>query len=126
MAVGLACYDYFRLKRDEGVFLQEALKNKVSIQSHIPLTVDEIDQITKSVDEFMNEYKLPGGGQYSYTILVEQKLNNSLKIVVNPEETGDIGNIVLYARRTNDIWQLDPRGGPWCSSLEEFEQGDCL
>lgn len=104
---------------------QDLLQNNISVISKIVISDSEKDQIAKSVDAFMNEYKLPQGVQNSYTLSIEKRLNESIEIIVNPGETGDTGNIIIHARKTDGVWRVDPSGGPWCT-LEEFEQRNCF
>jgi hypothetical protein len=98
--------------------------NKVAIVTRIPLEAFEIMQLASATDRFMNEYKLPKGVQSSYDLLIDKRLNNSIRIVVNESKEGDDGNVVLYASRVNEVWTLDPNAGPWCT-LEEFDKKEC-
>lgn len=102
----------------------ENIKNYVTLTNKAQIPESEKDQLVISVDEFMTEYKLPKGVENSYSVSIEKILNDSVQIIVNQGEEGDLGNIVIYARKANGTWQVDPEGGPWCT-LEEFDNGDC-
>jgi hypothetical protein len=108
-------------KNTEESFLQ----NKITLTSNVNITDLEKEQIKKSVDFFMSEYKLPKSVPSSYKILVENILNDSIKIIVNQFETGDAGNVVIYARKINGVWQVDSNSGPWCT-LETFSDKTCI
>ena len=119
-AIGLVLY-YSVSKNTEQGFLQ----NNVIVTSKVVLTSFEKEELVKSVDAFMNEYKLPQGVQNSYTLSIEKSLNDAIEMIVNPGEKGDTGNIIIYARKIHGVWQVDPNGGSWCT-LEEFEQKKCF
>lgn len=102
-----------------------SLQNEITFASKINITKIEKEQIEKSVDLFMNEYKLPKGVKNSYKISVESILNDSVKIIVNEFEIGDAGNVVIYARKINNTWEVDPKSGPWCT-LETFSDRTCF
>ncbi|MES2213577.1 MAG: hypothetical protein V4473_01920 [Patescibacteria group bacterium] len=106
------------LKKDQNTF-----KNQVVVTSKVSLTDLERGQIEKSVDEFMNEYKLPKGVQNSYTFSIEKRLNDSIQIIVDADVENN--TVVLYARKTNYFWQVDPSAGPWCT-LESFDDKSCF
>ncbi|MFA6270057.1 MAG: hypothetical protein WC657_02500 [Candidatus Paceibacterota bacterium] len=101
------------------------IQNNITLTSKVSLSSSEKEQILDSVDGFINEYKLPKGIQNTYKILIEKQLNESIRIVVNPGEEGEVGNLIIYARRVNNVWRVDPNGGPWCT-LEEFDQQQCF
>ena len=100
------------------------LQNDVTITSKVPLAISEIEQLATSVDAFMNEYKLPKGVPNSYTLSIEKRLGNAVEVFVSPGENGDSDHYVIQARKTDNVWQVDPNGGPWCT-LEAFEQKTC-
>ena len=101
------------------------IKNEVTLTSKVNnLSEKEKEELKNSVDSFMNEYKLPKGVQNSYTLSIEKRKNDAIEMVVNKGEEGDLGNIVIHARKVDGVWQVDPSGGPWCT-LEQFESGDC-
>lgn len=111
--------------KEQGTLIDANIQNKITLTSKVDLSSAEKDQISKSVDGYMNEYKLPKGIQNSYIISIEKRLNESIRIVVNPGDEGDFGNIIIYARKIGGTWQVNPSGGPWCT-LEEFDSGECL
>jgi hypothetical protein len=99
--------------------------NKIIAVYKADLTVLEKDQVMRSVDAFMNAYKLPHGDfQNTYTLLVERRLNDVMLVITDPEQPKNDTHATLYLRKANDIWSVDPSGGPWCT-LEEFERNDC-
>ncbi len=102
----------------------DQIKNEIALSSKIELSDTEKDQLKNSVDDFMNEYKLPKGVQNSYALSIEKRKNDAVEMVVNKGEEGDLGNIVIHARKVGGVWQVDPSGGLGCT-LEEFEGGDC-
>jgi hypothetical protein len=104
---------------------QSQIKNEITLTSKVSnLSETEKDQLKSSVDDFMNEYKLPKGIQNSYALSIEKRKNDAVEMVVNKGEEGDLGNIVIHARKVGGVWQVDPSGGLGCT-LEEFEGGDC-
>ncbi len=105
--------------------VQNTFQNNVAIRSKVVLPMVEQEQLVKSVDAFMGEYKLPKGVQNSYTLSIEKRLDDAIEMIVNPGEEGDIGSIVIHARKTNNVWQVDTSGGPWCT-LETFEDKSCF
>lgn len=113
-------------KEDNLATEQEAqIKNEVTVTSKVSnLSEKEKEELKSSVDAFMNEYKLPKGVPNSYTLSIEKMKNDAIEMVVNPLREGDLGNIVIHARKVDGVWQVDPSGGPWCT-LEQFESGDC-
>ena len=104
---------------------QNYIPNKVTVVNNVSLSVKEQEGLLKSVDEYMNEYKLPKGVENSYKIFIESRLNNSIKIEINPEDKYWDSRTTIYARKTNNVWQVDPGSGPWCT-LEEFDREECF
>lgn len=112
-------------KKDNLATKQETqIKNVITLTSNIELSDTEKEELKNSVDAFMNEYKLPKGIQNSYALSIEKRKNDAVEMMVNKGEEGDLGNIVIHARKVGGVWQVDPSGGPWCT-LEQFEGGDC-
>jgi hypothetical protein len=99
--------------------------NQIIIKSKIALTPAEIEQVIESVDEYMNEYKLPKGVQNVYTISIEESNSAAMKIVFNPEEKQAAANNILYARKTNNKWAVDANAGPRCPTLKAFIEDSC-
>ncbi len=99
--------------------------NKINAIYRVSLSDLEKDQVVKSVDAFMNEFKLPKGDfQNSYTLLVERRLKDAMRVVTDPEQTKNDTHAIIYLRKVEGIWQVDRNAGPWCT-LEEFEQRNC-
>ena len=114
-------------KEDNLATKQESqIKNVITLSEveGIELSDIEKEELKNSVDAFMNEYKLPKGISNSYDISVEKRKNDAIEMVVNKGEEGDLGNIVIHARKVGGVWQVDPSGGLGCT-LEQFESGDC-
>lgn len=103
---------------------QIQIKNEITLTSNIELSDIEKEQLKNSADSFMNEYKLPKGVPNSYDISIEKRKNDAVEMIVNKGEEGDLGNIIIHARKVGGVWQVDPSGGLGCT-LEEFEGGDC-
>lgn len=104
---------------------KEVFHNKVEFTTKVTLTDLEKEQLIKSVDGFMNEYKLPKGVQNSYRFDIEKRLNDSIQILVNLGQEQDSENIIIHARKINNVWEVDPNGGPWCT-LENFDDKTCF
>ena len=99
--------------------------NKIDAIYKVSLSDLEKDQVLKSVDAFMNEFKLPKGSfQNSYTLRVERRLNDALMVITDPEQKENDTHAIIYLRKIGAIWEVDKNAGPWCS-LEEFEQHKC-
>ncbi len=128
LASGVFTYTYTNKNtsdRDNLTVEQKAqIKNEITLTSNIELSDIEKEQLKNSVDTFMNEYKLPKGVPNSYDISIEKRKNDAVEMIVNKGEEGDLGNIIIHARKVGGVWQVDPSGGPWCT-LEQFEGGDC-
>ena len=99
--------------------------NKINTIYKVELSSQEKDQVTKTVDAFMNDFKLPKGDfQNSYTLEVAQRLNDTLMVITDPEQKENDTHAIIYLRKTAGVWQVDRNAGPWCS-LEEFERNNC-
>lgn len=99
--------------------------NKIIVIYKVGLTDTEKEQVLKSVDTFMNKYKLPrSNSQNSYTLLIEKRLNDALEVITDPEQLKNDAHTIIYLRKINSLWQVDQNAGPWCT-LEEFEQHNC-
>lgn len=99
--------------------------NKINTVYKVSLSDLEKEQVVKSVDEFMNEYKLPQGDfQNSYTLMVETRIKDAMKVVTDPEQPKNDTHAIIYLRKIDNAWQVDKNSGPWCT-LEEFEQNNC-
>jgi len=131
----IAVYFIYNQTQDLGPIVFKRNSSQTTSQNHTPNKIDAIykaslsdtekEQVVKSVDAFMNEFKLPRGDfQNSYTLLVERRLNDTLKVVTDPEQAKNDTHAILYLRKVNDVWQVDENAGPWCT-LEEFEQRNC-
>ena len=104
---------------------EELTNNQIIITSQVAFMIPEIQQIVKSVDGFMNQYKLPKEVQNVYTISIVERKNDAIKIIIDPKEKDALYNNVLYARKTNAEWAVDANAGPWCASLKTFEENNC-
>lgn len=100
------------------------IPNKVTTESNIMLTESEKETLLKSVDGYMNEYRLPKGVENSYEVLIDSRLNDSIKILINPKDKYSDSKTTVYARKINNIWTVDSKSGPWCT-LADFDSGEC-
>ncbi|MBI5530122.1 MAG: hypothetical protein HY918_01330 [Candidatus Doudnabacteria bacterium] len=99
--------------------------NKIDVVDKTNLPAGEKDQVTKAVDDFMNQYKLPHSEtQNAYVLQIEKRLNDALEVKTDPDKAKSDTNTTIYLRKTNNQWEVDKTAGPWCT-LEEFEQNNC-
>lgn len=94
--------------------------NEITFASQVELTEKDKAELIKSVDDFMNEYKLPQGVPNSYLIRVERRLGDAVEMNVSFGESA-----ILHAEKKDGVWQVDPNGGPWCT-LETFVDKTCF
>jgi hypothetical protein len=99
-------------------------KNEITFTSQTTLDQKENVEIIKSVDDFMNEYKLPKGVDNFYEISVEKRAADSIEIFVTFGEENNKESAIIYAEKTNGVWNVDPNAGPWCT-LETFANKTC-
>lgn len=104
--------------------VQQQISNNITAVYKVEMSEEEKQQVTSGVDAFMREYKLPKGMSSAYTLQVDSKLNNALKVLTNPESPESDFHATLYLRKVNGTWAVDQNAGPWCT-LEQFEQGKC-
>ncbi len=104
---------------------ENAFDNQVTIVSKVDISWSERDQLAKSVDQFMNEYKLPKGVQNTYSMTIEKRLNDSIEISTMVLGAGADDSVVIFAKKTSGVWQVDPNGGPWCT-IETFDNNTCF
>ncbi|MBL8030053.1 MAG: hypothetical protein JNN11_02295 [Candidatus Doudnabacteria bacterium] len=102
----------------------QAIKNQITIVDSVGLEAAEKNEIKAEVDVYMNKYKLPKDIENVYTIQIQSRINNALKVETNPGEQPDDFRSILYLRNVNGVWRLDESAGPECA-FELFERGEC-
>jgi len=100
-------------------------KNDITFRGQVNLTEKDKAELIKSVDDFMNEYKLPKGVPTPYLIRVERRLGDAVEIDVSFGEDDYTESATLHAEKISGVWQVDPNGGPWCT-LETFVDKTCF
>ncbi len=117
----LGALAYWYAMRSSG--LDDTVPSTVIEQYSVDLEESEKRQIAAGVDDYMNTYRLPKGIATEYTMRVEQRIGDAIRVMTNPDELDDF-TAILYFRKVDGVWQLDEGAGPWCT-LEEFERYDC-
>lgn len=109
---------------DKTQSLTPEIKNSITIVDSVGLETNEKNQIKAAIDAFMKEYKLPKGVESSYTLQIQERINNALQVETEPQQAQSDLHAVLFLKKTDGVWQIDLSTLPNCT-LKQFEKGEC-